>query len=42
MNKKSNVLKCNMKFAAYLPKNHTSQNLPVLIWLSGEIKSIFK
>jgi S-formylglutathione hydrolase len=31
-----------MKFAAFLPKNHTNQNLPVLIWLSGKAKLIFK
>jgi S-formylglutathione hydrolase len=31
----SNQLKCTMKFGAYLPSNHTTSNMPVLIWLSG-------
>ena len=34
---KSAELKCTMKFAAYLPSNQSSPELPVLIWLSGMI-----
>jgi len=34
---KSAELKCAMKFAAYLPSNQSSTELPVLIWLSGMI-----